>query len=212
MGKLMLKSNFCTFVFISGQISNGCKWVRRSKIMSVVNLNMAYQVPVWKQKQKTCTLLGLKHKNAILGWDTCTSNLVHIRAGKYRAHRSLNRIQLSRLIQVSLHFSDLGTPALGRGRWVRKCLGTCGVPLHACMHRHMQTGVCTCRQVYACMCACVHMPGVTPTHQNPHPSTLPTPTLTSPTCFNIHSIWWYDWKALCLSFSKLFSDWKSIEY
>ena len=45
---------------------------------SVVNLKMVYQVPVWKQEnlpgssqeQKTCTFLGLKHKNAILGWDT----------------------------------------------------------------------------------------------------------------------------------------------
>ena len=27
---------------------------------------------------------------------------------------------------------------------------------------------------------------------------------TSLTCFNIHSIWWYGWKALSLSFSKLF--------
>ena len=34
---------------------------------------------------------------------------------------------------------------------------------------------------------------------------------TSPTCFNIHSIWWYGWKALSHSFPKLFSDWKSIK-
>ena len=26
------------------------------------------------------------------------------------------------------------------------------------------------------------------------------------------SIWWYGWKALSLSFSKLFADWKSVEY
>ena len=30
--------------------------------------------------------------------------------------------------------------------------------------------------------------------------------------FNIHKIWWYGWKALSLSFPKLFSDWKSIKY
>ena len=35
---------------------------------------------------------------------------------------------------------------------------------------------------------------------------------TSPTCFNIHSIGWYGWKALSLSFSKLFADLKSVEY
>ena len=29
---------------------------------------------------------------------------------------------------------------------------------------------------------------------------------------DIDSIWWYGWKALSLSFSKLFADWKSVEY
>ena len=37
-------------------------------------------------------------------------------------------------------------------------------------------------------------------------------SLTSLTCFNIHSIWWYGWKAVSLSFSKLFVNWKSVEY
>ena len=32
------------------------------------------------------------------------------------------------------------------------------------------------------------------------------------TCFNIHSSGWYGWISLSLSFPKLFSDWKSIEY
>ena len=30
--------------------------------------------------------------------------------------------------------------------------------------------------------------------------------------FNIHRIWCYGWKALSLSFPKLFLDWKSVEY
>ena len=30
--------------------------------------------------------------------------------------------------------------------------------------------------------------------------------------FDIHSIGWYGWKGLSLSFPKLFSDWKSLEY
>ena len=30
--------------------------------------------------------------------------------------------------------------------------------------------------------------------------------------FDIHSIGWYGWKGLSLSFPKLFSDWKSVEY
>ena len=29
---------------------------------------------------------------------------------------------------------------------------------------------------------------------------------------DIDSIWWYGWKALSLSFPKLFVDWKSVEY
>ena len=36
--------------------------------------------------------------------------------------------------------------------------------------------------------------------------------LTPSTCFNIHSIGWYGWKGLSLSFPKLFADWKSVEY
>ena len=30
--------------------------------------------------------------------------------------------------------------------------------------------------------------------------------------FDTDNIWWYGWKALSLSFPKLFADWKSIEY
>ena len=30
--------------------------------------------------------------------------------------------------------------------------------------------------------------------------------------FNRHRVWWYGWKALSLSFPKLFSDWKSVKY
>ena len=37
-----------TFVFILAVISKGWKWVRRSNIISIVNLNMVYQIPVWK--------------------------------------------------------------------------------------------------------------------------------------------------------------------
>ena len=29
---------------------------------------------------------------------------------------------------------------------------------------------------------------------------------------NMYSIWWYGWKALSLSFPKLFADWKLVEY
>ena len=36
--------------------------------------------------------------------------------------------------------------------------------------------------------------------------------LTPLTCFNIHSIGWYVWKGLSLSFPKLFADWKLVKY
>ena len=36
--------------------------------------------------------------------------------------------------------------------------------------------------------------------------------LTPSTCFDIHSIRWYGWKGLSLSFPKLFLDWKLVEY
>ena len=39
---------FCTFVFIFAAIGKGHKWVRRSNIISIVNLNMVYQIPVLK--------------------------------------------------------------------------------------------------------------------------------------------------------------------
>ena len=35
---------------------------------------------------------------------------------------------------------------------------------------------------------------------------------TPSTCFDIHSIGWYDWKGLSLSFPKLFADWKLVKY
>ena len=35
---------------------------------------------------------------------------------------------------------------------------------------------------------------------------------TPSTWFNIHCIGWYSWKGLSLSFPKLFSDWKLLEY
>ena len=58
-----IKVKLCTFVFISAVISKAPKWVRKSNIVSVVNLNMVYQIPVktgkvlpgGSQEQKACT-------------------------------------------------------------------------------------------------------------------------------------------------------------
>ena len=61
---------FCTLVFISSQIWKGRKWVRRSKILSGLNLNMVWWDPV--QKQESFLLEGhrssslcQKHKSVI---------------------------------------------------------------------------------------------------------------------------------------------------
>ena len=42
---------FCTLVFISSRIWKGRKWVRRSKILSGLNLNMVEWDPVQKQEK-----------------------------------------------------------------------------------------------------------------------------------------------------------------
>ena len=43
-------SQILHFVFILAAISKGQKWVRRSNMISIVNLNMVYQIQVWKLK------------------------------------------------------------------------------------------------------------------------------------------------------------------
>ena len=44
-------SQILHFVFILAAISKGCKWVRRSKIFSALNLNMVWWDPVQKQEK-----------------------------------------------------------------------------------------------------------------------------------------------------------------
>ena len=100
---------FCTFVFISSRIWKGCKWVRRSKILSGLNLNMVWWDPVQKQENfllegHRSTSLHQKHKSAI--WNrtppTYTSKLVYMCAGGFRGHKSSNRIELSWFVQELL--------------------------------------------------------------------------------------------------------------
>ena len=56
------------------------------------------------QERKRCTFLCPKHKSAI--WDrtppTYTSNLIYMSAGRFRGHKSSNRIELSRFVQELL--------------------------------------------------------------------------------------------------------------
>ena len=59
-------TKFCTLVFISSRISKGHKWVWRQKILSGLNLNMAYWDPV--QKQENFLLEGHRSKKDVLIW------------------------------------------------------------------------------------------------------------------------------------------------
>ena len=112
---------------------------------------------------------------------TYTSNLVYMSAGRFRGHKSSNRIELSRLVQDLLNFGVLGSLRLwGGGRWVGGPSGGMGgVPTHMHMHAHART--CThihlymyrnckwpptwrhsclaCLACLTCMCmgACVHV-------------------------------------------------------
>ena len=106
--------------------------------------------------------LGLKHKNAILRWDTptCTPNLVYIRAGKYSGTKSSNRIKISRFVQVNYYIlTDFGPPPLGVGEvggygwvwvwvWVWVCMGCpMHAHTHACTHIHMIISCCLHREI-----------------------------------------------------------------
>ena len=69
----------------------------------------------------------------------------------FRGKESLNRIELSQLVQDLLNFAVLGSLRLwGGGRWVGGCQGHLGawegVPSHTHMHMHART--CTFTHVY----------------------------------------------------------------
>ena len=67
----------------------------------------------------------------------------------FRGKESLNRIELSRLVQDLLNFAVLGSLRLwGGGRWVGGCqghLGAWGCPPH--MHAHTHTHMYTCIEI-----------------------------------------------------------------
>ena len=73
----------------------------------------------------------------------------------FRGKESLNRIELSRLVQDLLNFAVLGSLRLwGGGRWVRGCQGIWGhggVSPHTCTctrtHAHAHTHMYTCIEI-----------------------------------------------------------------
>ena len=67
----------------------------------------------------------------------------------FRGKESLNRIELSRLVQDLLNFGVLGSLWLwGGGRWVEGHLGAWGgVPTHTHMHMHAHMHIYTCIEI-----------------------------------------------------------------
>ena len=69
----------------------------------------------------------------------------------FRGKESLNRIELSRLVQDLLNFAVLGSLWLwGGGRWVGGCqghLGAWGCPTHMRTHAHTHTHMYTCIEI-----------------------------------------------------------------
>ena len=152
--KIDILVKFCTFILAN--IWKGCKWVRRSKILLRVHINMVYLDPVWElqnfymgsQEQERCTFLGLKDKNALFGWVT---PFLHTEPSLYDC-RKVQRSQIFKQnLIISLHLSFIafvviwglpGSYGCGGGwGWVWMCLD---VPLtcphmhtDVCMHTHM---------------------------------------------------------------------------
>ena len=77
------------------------------------------------------------------------SAIVYMSSGMFRGKESLNRIELSQLVQDLLNFAVLGSLWLwGGGRWVWGCQGHTegmgGVPPHiarTCTHMHIHSHV-----------------------------------------------------------------------
>ena len=70
----------------------------------------------------------------------------------FRGKESLNRIELSQLVQDLLNFAVLGSLWLwGGGRWVGGCQGHLGarggVPPHTHTHTHAHTHIYTCIEI-----------------------------------------------------------------
>ena len=112
--KIDVKVKFLTFVFISGLIWKGHKWVRRSKLILEVSINRILETCVktgnvlpraW-QEQIRCSFWGPKDKKSYMGWDTpsFTQHLVNIGVGVSTDYKSLNIIKLSELVQELFHF------------------------------------------------------------------------------------------------------------
>ena len=118
----------------------------------------------------------------------------------FKGKESLNRIELSQLVQDFLNFGVLGSLLLwGGGRWVWglwKHLGAWGLSPHACTCMHMHTHTCKCMyrnckwpptwrhpclSCLTCMCvhACVHVHAFVCAWDTPY-TPIPDPTSIHP--------------------------------
>ena len=177
-------SQMLHFVFILAAILKGHKWVRKSKIISVVNLNMVYQIPVWKpetfymgtHRSKIHVLFWSKSKKCYFLWD---NPHLHTKPNLNKC-RKVQRSQIFKQNWIILICSSFiaylmiwTIPALvGGWEWVWVCLGmppTCPyihAHAHVCMHMH-NTNIymysnCKwpppwrhpCLSCITCMCVC----------------------------------------------------------
>ena len=165
-----IKVKLCTFVFISAVISKAPKWARRSNIVSIVNLNMVYQIPVWKlekfylgdHRSKRHVLFGSKSKKYYLWWDTLH---VHTKPNLYKC----KKVQRSQILKfnwiISIHSGFIaflviwGAPGFCgcRGRWLvgwlfQRVPPTCSY-LHT--HAHICTHMCNTK-IYICLSSVTH--------------------------------------------------------
>ena len=69
----------------------------------------------------------------------------------FRGKESLNRIELSRLVQHLLNFGVLGSLRLwGGGRWLGASGSMGGIP-HTCTHMYMHTHAHAHTHIYTCI-------------------------------------------------------------
>ena len=110
-GKIDIKFKFCTFAFISAQIWKYHKWVRRSKILSGVNITWSIRIQCKNSKSftwgiteaNTMYFLGPKHKNALF-W--MGHPHLHIKSNLYECskERSFQIFKQNQIISICSSF------------------------------------------------------------------------------------------------------------
>ena len=123
-----------------------CRRVQGSQIFKqnwiiLIRSRVIVTLPIW-----VSLALGVGQVDGgCLGW----SAIVYMSSGMFRGKESLNRIELSQLVQDLLNFGVLGSPQLwGLGGWVDMVGGWLWGAPHTCSH--------TCACMHAHTCTCMH--------------------------------------------------------